>query len=162
MTGIILCIVGGVTSSNSSNLSLLIAIGIGLIGFGIVFCFPSFCLAKYCYTSKLKATVAMESDKYSTRCSWHLIGSSVFAYQFNCCHSCAPPYQILIQIGRQQLSQQDKKFYETNQQPQQQPSYFMQKSQVTPAPPIQFCSQCGTPKHNSTAKFCSSCGQSLN
>ena len=93
LSGISLCIVGGITGANSQikEFPILAGVGIGLLAFGILCGVPGFCFVKLRYTSQMKQAIATESIKYSTRspCTWRLGGSRAC-----CSETCGNPDSV--------------------------------------------------------------------
>ncbi len=73
-------------------------------------------------------------------------------------------FQIVIDIGRSTVPGND--IYYTNQGANESRVFFGQQDNFAPPPysgqSTGFCPHCGVSRHDLTAKFCSSCGQSFN
>jgi hypothetical protein len=118
---------------------------------GILFCVPGCCIVKLRYANEMKKAIAMESMNYSSRsptpCSWQLIGSRACTSSYTC-GSFAPVYQLVIEIGNSVPSANKNALYHSNQIAPQQPSFFMQKSEIpSTRSTVAFCCQCGAPNH---------------
>ncbi len=73
-------------------------------------------------------------------------------------------FQLVIDIGRS-IVPGNGTYYSNRVAPE--PTVYLGRQDNYPPPPYSgqstgFCPQCGTPRHDLTAGFCSSCGHSLN
>ncbi|UJR34806.1 hypothetical protein I4U23_027587 [Adineta vaga] len=159
-----LLIVGAVTSgaSDASKSVLFLAIGGGILGFGLVSLIVGYCVMQAIQTSRMRKAVAQESEKYCNRspapCAWRLDTTTVTVTGYKGKRSSRRIHTLVITIGNPDHSENGQFSNQISFQPS---STFSQRNQVFPSAP-QFCSQCGMARQNQTAKFCSRCGQSLN
>ncbi|CAF1592641.1 unnamed protein product [Rotaria sp. Silwood1] len=119
----------------------------------------------------MRKAVSIESMKYSTRsstpCSWRL-HTSRFWSRGNRGGRTNITYRLIIEIGHPMAPGSGNVPYQFNQMVPESTSYFPQQNNMPFPPPYYdqsaagFCSHCGVPRQNITAKFCSSCGQLFN
>ncbi|CAF1218028.1 unnamed protein product [Adineta ricciae] len=158
-----LLIVGATMSSDSAaNLSVsFLAIGGGILGFGLVAIMGGVCVMQAIQTSRMRKAVAKESEKYCNRlsvpCAWRLNTTTVVVAGYKGKRSSRRIHTLVIMIGATGPSETAQP---SNQMSLQPASTFAQRNQVFPST-AQFCSQCGAPRQNQIAKFCSRCGQRL-
>ncbi|CAF1018804.1 unnamed protein product [Adineta ricciae] len=166
----IVCLLGGmgsviggvlsVASSRSTSFFALIGVGAGLFFFGMVFFTVVSCIIQVRVTKRMRAAVAAESAKYSTRstpCSWR-IDTTVTVVGYGRNRRARTIYHLVIDIGRQAAPFGGNPAYQGN-------SYSGAPNMQYAPPPYSaqasagFCGRCGVPRVNQTMKFCASCGQ---
>ncbi|CAF0790117.1 unnamed protein product [Adineta steineri] len=133
----------------STKRSMIILIIIS--AFTLFICFPlGMMILTFRQTSKIRRAIEEESTKYSTRsskpCRWHLDVHRYYAGMYRGRQRVRAVHFLMIDIGGSAVP--------TN------------RTATWPASSInqpngKFCSQCGTPRENLTAKFCSTCGQAF-
>ncbi|CAF1351174.1 unnamed protein product [Adineta steineri] len=101
-------------------------------------------------TSKIRRAIEEESAKYSTRsskpCRWYLDVHRYYTGMYRGRQRMKAVHFLMIDIGGSAVP--------TNQTATWPASSFNQADG-------KFCSQCGAPRQNPTAKFCSTCGQAF-
>ncbi|CAF1458856.1 unnamed protein product [Adineta steineri] len=167
-------ITGAVMSkdSNTNTSVLLLAIGGGILGFGLISLIIGHFITQAIRTSRMRQKVAEESAKYSNRlpipCTWRLDVSTMIFRGAKGNTSSRRIYTLVITIGdcgadfrngnfskgSNQISLQQS----SSQFTQQDPSPIYYGHELT----SKFCSQCGMPRQTQMAKFCVQCGQSFN
>ncbi|CAF1240337.1 unnamed protein product [Rotaria sordida] len=170
-SGMVLFILGGVTriESHLAGFPILVGIGLGIFGFGMLVLSIGCCVVQLQTTTRLQQAVANESMKYSTRsppCSWRLHVYRTRGGGYRRRRNTRLIYRLVIEIGNPAVPGSGYATYQFNQVAPQSTSIFSEQNNMPPPYYHQsvagFCSHCGIPRPNITAKFCSSCGHSFN
>ncbi|CAF1524635.1 unnamed protein product, partial [Adineta steineri] len=171
IASIVLFVVGGILAKNSGTSGFSILIIIAMVVFIVAFLFLSigFVVIRRLRATKMRRAIANESIKYVRRspkpCSWRLNAFTYVTRGYRGRRRVVVIYSLIIDIANSVVPTNQNIPTQFNQVAPQPVSTFNQQNSIPPPYPGQpvgrFCSQCGTPRQNLTAKFCPSCGQAF-
>ncbi|CAF0760513.1 unnamed protein product [Adineta steineri] len=141
IASIVLFVVGGILAKNSGTGGFPILIIIAMVVFIVAF---------------------LRSPK---PCSWRLNAFRYVTGRYRGHRRVVVIYSLMIDIGNSVVPTNQNIPSQYNQVAPRPVSTFNQQNGIPPPysgqPVGRFCSQCGTPRQNLTAKFCPSCGQAF-
>ncbi|CAF3646357.1 unnamed protein product [Rotaria sp. Silwood1] len=168
--GIVFFIVGGITNVNSvkHGFPILVGVGIALTIIGSII-FGCICfIIQSRRLRRFRQAINEESIKYSSRsskrCSWRLDTPRAWFGEYRYHRNSQLVYHLVIDIGNS--PNETYIGYQSNQHLPDRTLYYQQEDNNAPPPysypSAPYCSYCNVPRQDLSAKYCSSCGNSLN